>query len=301
MAESLESVHSHKNRTLVLSMGVELAAFVLLFSSAFFSNSLTLWTNVLRVGMDTGACCLAFWVTRRVASANPNEFNYGLGKMENLAALFNALAMLVAFWVIGWHAIERFLKPEPLAGTGFGLAVLLVTTSTNVWLISRLWWLRKRDPSPIVNSQFLLYRNALVASLVALVSVAVGTFWGEAGGAVHYLDPAGSLVLCALMAQSMVQLFSRSLSELTDKAVEESVQLAILRELARHFQNYSQLRKIRTRRAGAQVFIEVFLEFEEKLAWGDVLARCGRLQEALREAVPRAQILVIPSGPSLDG
>ena len=57
------------------------------------------------------------WVAAILSKRAPSaRFTYGLRGSSILAALFNAMFLLVAVGAIGWEAIQRLLHPEPVAG-----------------------------------------------------------------------------------------------------------------------------------------------------------------------------------------
>src|SRR3546814_15416447 len=57
------------------------------------------------------------WVAYRLGKLKPTtRFTYGLRGSSILAALFNAVLLLVAVGAIALGAIERFGDPQPIAG-----------------------------------------------------------------------------------------------------------------------------------------------------------------------------------------
>lgn len=279
------------------SIAVEWSSFALNLSGALLANSLTLWTNTLRVGLDSLATLFAYVVTRRIASGKSAEFDYGLGKWENLSALVNAVVMVVALVIIGYQAITRFLHPAVVTGAGFGMCVLLFYTTLNLWLLVRFWKLRRADSSPVIAAQFILYRNASVSSLVSTIAVGVSAFAGHHFWAAWF-DPIGALLLCGIIFYGVLTLFRESLPALVDKTLEESLQLRILKGLTTWFQDYEQILGIRTRRSGTRVFVEIFLQFDPDLSVRDMLERVDHLKSAVERMIPNAEVSVIPSDPS---
>jgi len=78
-------------------------------------------------------------------------------------------------------------------------------------------------------------------------------------------------------------------------SLEESTQLVILRELVKHFDDYDELHKVRSRRSGSNVFIEIFMSFDPELKMLEVTERIERLHDTISAIVPGAQVLIIPS------
>src|SRR5207253_1970143 len=69
---------------------------------------------------------------------------YGWGRSSILAALVNALALLVVVGAVGWEGVRRLLNPVPVEGQvviGIALAGVVVNGATAFLFLSG----RKRD------------------------------------------------------------------------------------------------------------------------------------------------------------
>jgi ferrous-iron efflux pump FieF len=101
--------------------------------------------------------------------------------------------------------------------------------------------------------------------------------------------------------QTTFSLVRNSLFHLLDGALEEAYQLRIVKTLAEHFDAYHQVHHIRSRRAGAFVSVELFLEFEKSLPHGAILDHCREIKRSLEEAIPASVVWVIPVDADFSG
>ena len=110
---------------------------------------------------------------------------------------------------------------------------------------------------------------------------------------VPYLDPASSLVIAGVMVHSAWGILSDSVRDLLDVALDEGVQLQVLRcRLATHFEDY-RIHGVRSRRAGSAMFIEVFLEFNPDRRMADVQSVIDDMRDAMR-AIPGSFVSIVP-------
>ena len=288
-----DSLAQKKQSTLATLFVVELAVGSLTLAGALAANSAVLYTNAARAGMDVFASLVAWLVVRAVGRRHAN-FDYGLGKLENIAVLFTISAMGVALAVIVWRGVDGVLNPRMLERTGFGMAMLAATSIANAGVFARMRWLHRRDASPVLEGQLHVYRNAVAAGVFALAAVAVATYAGREHAWVRLLDPVAALLLAAMVATSMWRLARRSLVGLLDGTVEEAFQQAINRELARHIDTYEALHGVRARYSGARVRVELFLEFPAVLPVGELLARSKALKSDIESAIPQSEVWVVP-------
>ena len=81
-----------------------------------FSHSLTLLADAGHNLGDVLGLLMA-WAASNLQRRDATErYTYGLRRTSVLAALFNALLLLVSVGAIAWEAIRRIMHPEPVAG-----------------------------------------------------------------------------------------------------------------------------------------------------------------------------------------
>ena len=285
-----------RKSTMKASLLVEVSSFTLNFAAASFGNSLTLWTNTLRVGLDLLATAFACFVIRLIGRGRHARFEYGLGKWENFSALLNATVMVLAIFYIVFKAVQRIRHPSDVTGTAAGIIVLALFTTLNIWMFARFRRLKKTDPSPVIDAQRVLYRNASCSSVFSLLAVVCATV-STSRRADVFFDLAGTAVILVVIFQGMFGLMRQSLSALLDEALDESLQLRLVRILADTFSAYSQLHRIRSRRSGSRIFVEIFLEFPPDLPTSELLGRAARIKESVERAIPEAEAWVVPVSP----
>jgi len=78
-----------------------------------------------------------------------------------------------------------------------------------------------------------------------------------------------------------------------DGALGRAVREAIDRALARHAGDYDQLTRVRSRRSGRVVFIELALRFDPGLSIAEVNRRIDRLKQSLAREIEYSEISVL--------
>lgn len=287
----MSSTEHSRHRTLVVMVWCESVAFVCTLAAAWVANSLTLWANCLRVGLELPASFFALYVSARILRRQVGKFEYGLGKWENLASLVNVPLMFVGLVFLAVRAVQSLFDPRPVEHTGFGLVVLLVFACVNVALAMRFRGLLRAEWSPLIHAQYVLYRNAACASFFSIATLGVAALAGSAGA---YLDIVGALAMAALIVQSALLLLRQSLSALLDKAVEESIQARIEKELPGSVEHRGRVRRIRSRHSGNRIFVEVEVESDPASSIGGFLQQADNIRAGILRAAPGAEVTVIP-------
>ncbi|CAN5143748.1 cation diffusion facilitator family transporter [soil metagenome] len=131
---------------------------------------------------------IAVILSKRPASP---RYTYGLRGSSILAALFNAVFLLIAVGAIGWEAILRLLNPEPVTETTVMIvaAIGIAINGFTAWLFAS----GSKDDLNIRGAYLHMAADAAVSAGVVIAAVVImftGWLW---------LDPAVSLVIVAVI------------------------------------------------------------------------------------------------------
>jgi cobalt-zinc-cadmium efflux system protein len=144
----------------------------------------------------------AAWLASELARRAPSpRFSYGLGHATILAALFNAVFLLVAVGAISWEAILRLGSPEPVAGATVMVvaAIGIVVNGVTAWLFAA-----GRDDLNLRGAFLHMLADALVAAGVVVAGLVIAvTGW-------PWLDPVASLAVNAVIVVGTWRLLRES-------------------------------------------------------------------------------------------
>lgn len=186
-----------------------------------FANSLALLADAGHNLSDVLGLILAWVATILAKRVATSRRTYGWKRSTVLAALLNALLLLVGVGAIVWEAVGRFNKPaETIGGTVIWVAGLgiLVNGATALLFMSG----RKSDLN--VRGAFLHMAADAGVSLGVMISGVVILFTGWS-----WLDPVVSLVVAFFILVSTWELFTDSLNLSLD-AVPENIDPDAVRE-----------------------------------------------------------------------
>src|SRR5262249_59151066 len=103
----------------------------------------------------------------------------------------------------------------------------------------------------------------------------------------------GSLFVAAFMVVNALGLLASGLGDLLDRSAGRAVRQAIDCALARHSGDYGQLARLRSRRSGRAVFVELALRFEADLSIAEVNRRIDSIKESLSHEIEHADISIL--------
>jgi cobalt-zinc-cadmium efflux system protein len=221
MAHEHAPGHSHApaNYGRAFAIGVALNTGFVVIEALFgiLSGSLALVADAGHNLSDVLGLLLAWGASILVRRRPTLRRTYGLRRSSILAALLNAVFLLIAIGAIGWEALVRFAHPEPIAGgpiIGVALVGIMVNGATALLFVSG-----RRGDLNIRGAYLHMAADAGVSLGVVLAGVAILlTGW-------QWLDPAVSLVIVVVIFVGTWGLLRDSLDLALD-AVPEGIDTA---------------------------------------------------------------------------
>jgi cobalt-zinc-cadmium efflux system protein len=127
---------AHFGRAFAVGVALNVAIVLLQAVFGFLSNSVALLADAGHNLSDV-LSLLAAWGATWLAKQPPTaRFSYGLKGSSIIAALFNAVFLLIVMGALSWEAVRRLLAPEPVAGQTVMIvaAMAMVLNGITAWM-----------------------------------------------------------------------------------------------------------------------------------------------------------------------
>jgi cobalt-zinc-cadmium efflux system protein len=194
--------HSAAGKALGIALILTLGFSVVELIAGWRAGSLALMADAGHMVTDGAALGLSAFAAWLASLPPSRRHTYGLGKAELLAALINALSMLVVVFFIGWEAWQRLQSPGLIDGATVGVVALigLVINLAVAWILSR------GEQNLNVRAALLHVMGDALGSVAAIL----------AGGVIYFtgwtpIDPLLSLLIGGLILSSSVRLLKEAL------------------------------------------------------------------------------------------
>jgi len=277
---------SEQRRTALVSVGAACALIALKLAAGIPSGSLGLVSEALHSGTDLVAALLTYFaigVSGRPADA---QHQYGHGKAEHLAALFEAsvlalvsigVAALAVARLAGWVHIA--VEPRWYAFAAVAFVLLIDVSRTTVsWRTARRWG------SAALLSNALHFGSDLAGSLAVLAGLVAARAGWSAG------DSVAALFVAGLVLSAALRLMRRNVDVLMDRAPADAE--AAARRAIATLEPPVSLRRLRIRSAAGHHFADVVIAVPPGAAVGQGHAAADRVEDAIERALPETDVVV---------
>lgn len=257
------------------------------------SGSLALLAEAAHSALDLVASLITFLAVRWAARPPDEDHPYGHGKVENLAALVQALLLAAtAAWVMA-EAGTRIggrshpVQPGPAAFLVLGLSILV-----DAWRSRRLRAVGRRYRSQALEADALNFAADMWTSAAVLLGLALAA-WGRrtgAPGAWARADAAAALGVGLVVLVQSLRLATRAVQVLLDGA-PRGLRRRIA-EAARRVEGVLGVGPVRLRQVGGRVFADLVVTVPRTFSLAQAHRVSDRVEASVRALEPGADVVV---------
>lgn len=185
------------------AVGLNVGYVIIEATAGFLTGSLALLADAAHNLTDVAGLLVAWGAAVLAKRAGTQAHTWGLGRATIMAAMFNAIAIIVGVGAVIWEASRRFGTPvEVPGGTILWVALIGIIVNTG----SALLFMRSQKDDLNAKGAFLhMAADAAVSGAVVVAAIAIiltGKTW---------IDPAVAIAVSLLIAVTAAGLFRASL------------------------------------------------------------------------------------------
>ncbi len=223
-------------------------------------------------------------------AAKPADEDHAFGhtSAEDLAALGQALFVMVSAGVIGGAAIIRLMDdaPAPLQAEGVGMVVMALSVVLTLALI--LWQGRvaRITGNQVVKADRLHYLGDLLPNVGALVSL-----WASQQFGLVSIDSVVALAAAGMLVLGAVRIGKMAFDALMDRRADPRL-IAGVAAIAQNWPGVKGFHDIKTRTAGSRVFVQIHIELDGDQTLRQAHDIGASLRRAILQAYPETDVIV---------
>jgi cation diffusion facilitator family transporter len=277
---------SPQRRTALASVGAACVLIAIKLAAGIGSSSLALLAEAAHSGTDLAAALLTFFAVSVAVRPADRSHPFGHARAQNLAALGEAVFLVGVSLIIAGIAIARLAGAVAFSVDAtwwtFGAVALVIAIDSSRLLTS--FRAAQRYSSEALLASSLHFGSDLAGTLAVLAGLSAAALGFPEGDAI------AALFVGVLVVAAAAQLLRRNVSVLMDQAPAEA-ERAARRAIAR-LEPPVELRRLRVRRSGGSYFADVVIGIAPGAAVGQGHAAADRVEEAIEEVLPDADVVV---------
>ncbi len=222
------------------------------------------------------------WVGLRVA-AEPatDEYPYGRGRAETLAAVLVAILLFIAALAIAFESVRQ-IRTSHQAPASFTLIVLVVVVIVKESMFRFVLKVGEGVESTAVKADALHHRSDAITSAAAFLGISVALLGGPG---YETADDWAALVAAAVIAFNGYSILRPALEEMLDRAPDAEIESKV-RALARSVPGVEGTHKCFVRKLGLDLFVDLDLQVDGQMTVEASHELAHEVQNRIRAELP---------------
>ncbi|WP_027363847.1 cation diffusion facilitator family transporter [Desulfotruncus alcoholivorax] len=251
-------------------------------------GSISVISEAIHSGLDLIAAVIAFASVRESNKPADDGHRYGHGKFENLAAITEAILILVAAGLIIKESVPKLLHgATEVRSLGAGAVIMGISALVNMYVSSRLMRVAKKTDSPALAADAWHLRTDVLTSFGVLVGIVLIKLTGF-----YLIDPLIAIGVTILILKAAYDLVHESLASILDARLPDHEENIIKEVLQSYNGSYVVYRRLRTRKAGSQRHIDFSLVVPRGEQIISAHSLCDSIEQDLRRKMPGVEVVI---------
>lgn len=265
---------------------------VIKLMAGLLGNSYALVADAVESSTDMVGS-LVVWSGLRIASRAPDDqYPFGYGRAEALAAATVSTIMLGAAMGIAIEAIAEIRTPHD-APAWWTLLVLAMVIVVKELLAKRVMAISMASGSVVVAADAWHHRADAISSGAAFIGITVALIGGPGW---EPADDWAALVAAGVILLNGGVLLRTALRDLMDRAPAPAI-LVTVSEAALTTPGVLAIEKLKIRKSGTAFYVDIHVQADPALSLHDAHILSGMVKTAIRQRVPAAMGVLIHMEP----
>jgi cation diffusion facilitator family transporter len=282
-----------KRRVALSSLAAAVVLTLLKLVVGVMTNSLGILSEALHSALDLVAAAMTLWAVRISSQPADGTHTYGHGKFENLSALGETgLLLVTCVWIIHEGVQRLFFAAEVEVDANlWAFLVVLISIVVDFSRSRALGRAAQKHRSQALEADALHFSTDIWSSAVVLfglTAVAAGSRLGMPW--LVKADAVAALGVAVIVIWVSFKLGKKSAEDLLDsipRQIREDVATA-----AANVPDVEEVRQVRVRRSGAEVFADVTLSVNRATPLERAHRIADEAEAAVRRVLPGADVMV---------
>ena len=270
-----------------LSIAVIIGLVVLKVVVATMTGSISILAQAADSFLDLFAILVTFLAIVVAARPADEEHPFGHGKVENIAAIIQAMLIFTAGGLIIYSAVRRIIAGTTIELTEAGIGVMLVSVIVSIFLSRHLLKVSRITDSIALEASA---RN-IAADVYSAAGVLIGLVAIRFTG-LSILDPIIALAVALLILKAGYNVTRKSFGGLVDVRLPEAEEVEIKSCIIEHYSEVVSFHKLRTRKAGSHRYIDLHLIMPKNASVDEAHRMCDHLEQDIKNRLHHTSVTI---------
>jgi cation diffusion facilitator family transporter len=271
----------------MLSIYSNTSLVVMKFAAGILMGSVSVISEGIHSMIDLIAAIIANYSVRKSAIPADRDHPYGHGKYENYAGVIEAILIFFAAMLIVYESITRIIAGAAVEFLEAGVVIMGISAVLNFFVSRKLYRVGIEEDSIALQADGLHLRTDVLTSLGVFAGLIIIRLTGQ-----EWLDPIVAILVACLIVKAAWDLTREASKGLVDEALPEQDEAVVRQVLKEYAPQYVNFHELRTRKSGAERFIDLHLVVNRQMCILDAHALCEDVEKEIERRLPHTSVMI---------
>ncbi len=249
-----------QKKATVVSSSTAIVLIIIKLTIGLISGSVAVLASAIDSVLDLIVSAFNYFAINTAEKPADEEFNYGRGKVEALAAVIEGTVITMSGIFIFYEAIKKAYNKEVVTHLGSSIVVMVVSLVLTVALVVFLNYVAKKTKNMVIKADALHYKTDVYSNGIILISLTVIYFTDF-----HMIDAIMGIVISIYIIYSAYEIIQDGVLVLLDKALNDET-VENIKKIIQDEKEVQDYHFLKTRNSANTNFVDVHLVFDSDIS-----------------------------------
>jgi len=276
-----------EKKATVVSTSVAALLVLIKMTVGVLSGSIAVLASAIDSFLDLLVSLFNFFALNTSEKAPDENFNFGRGKIEPLAAVIVGTVISISALFILYEALIKIFHPREMAYMTESILVMLVSIIITALLVVFLNHVAKKTDNLVIKADALHYKTDLYSNGAVLVALGLIYYTGE-----QLIDSILGVAIAIYMIYSAMPIIKEGVLMLLDAALPED-DIKKIENILKNESGITDYHFLQTRESGSHIFISVHAVFNISISLYDAHLVSDKLEDAMKKLFNNKKVHII--------
>ncbi len=237
----------------IVSSSVAGVLIIIKLGIGILSGSVSVLASAIDSVMDLLVSMFNFFAITKSEKPADEQFNYGRGKIEALAAGIEGTVIAMSGIFIFYEAIRKAIKKEPTVMLNDSIIVMIISVCLTVGLVIFLNYVAKKTNNLVIRADAVHYKTDIYSNVVILLALILIKITG-----LQIIDSIFGGIIALYIIYSAYGIIKEGILMLLDVALEKDI-VEKIKDIILTENGVTNYHFLKTRRSGKTNFVDVHI------------------------------------------
>lgn len=255
------------------------------FVVGILSGSVAILASAIDSLLDLFASLFNLYAVTKAEKPADFNYNYGMGKIESLAAVIEGSVILVSGIFILYQSFKKLLFGGELAYLDYSVYVMIFSLFLTTALVLYLNYIAKKSNNLVIKADALHYKTDILSNAAVLIALVL-VHWTN----FHAIDVIFGIGIGIYVAHSAFDLLKEGVFILLDRTLDAQ-KIDSIKQIIASASQVQSYHDLKTRQSGETNFVEVHLVFDPQISLLDAHQVADSIEHAIQNLEGKWEII----------